>query len=273
MKKAPDRERWIGWVALAWTIAAIAIIGGIVVISTAGFIEVPRSNSFGRMETVKEPNIFIWAIAIGQALSATMLAAIFSMINSIYQNSCDQLAGAVFTNEVSKKPERMLTKALRLTTVPATSPLSKTLSTGDMVLSFNGKSVTSLKDDVIDHIVTGKNAMTILTVTGEEKEVELEVDQDAFAGVKGEADWLPKYKKPVEGLRVASIHRASPLSGLLKEGYVLLSVNSQAALTEMDAAKAVVKGKNVIEFLNADDVKQSYSIRMEPGPLHIKFET
>ncbi|WP_422102005.1 hypothetical protein [Vreelandella sp.] len=203
MKKAPDRERWIGWVALAWILAALAVIGGIIAINAAGFIEVPRPNRFGRIETVREPNVFIWAVAIGQAVSAAMLAAIFSMINSIYQNSCDQLWRLEMAEVHMKEP---------------------------------------LQSDDVN--VLEENSSEIL--------------KEEYKG---------------EGLRVLSIHRASPLSGLLKEGYVLLSINSQKALTEMDAAKAVVKGKNIIEFLNANGVKQAFSIRMEPGPLHIRFET
>ncbi|GEK50891.1 hypothetical protein [Vreelandella venusta] len=199
MKKMPDRERWIGWVALAWILAAVAIIGGIAAISMAGFIEVARPNSFGRMETVREPNVFIWAIAIGQAVSAAMLAAIFSMINSIYQNSCDQLSGENFG----------------------------------------------------------------------ESEPDLGQYSDAAEGEVEPSNTESSYK----GLKVISVHRASPLSGLIKEGFVLISVNKKPVLTELDAAKAVVKGKNIIEFLNSESVRQAYAIRMEPGPLHIKFET
>lgn len=195
----PDRERWIGWVALAWILAAVAIIGGIAAISMAGFIEVARPNSFGRMETVREPNVFIWAIAIGQAVSAAMLAAIFSMINSIYQNSCDQMAGVDF---------------------------------------------------------------------GEPKP-DLGQYSDAVEGEVEPSNTESGYK----GLKVISVHRASPLSGLIKEGFVLISINKKPVLTELSAAKAVVKGKNIIEFLNSESVRQAYAIQMEPGPLHIKFET
>lgn len=200
MNKMPDRERWIGWVALAWILAAIAVIGGIAAISMAGFIEVARPNSFGRMETVREPNVFIWAIAIGQAVSAAMLAAIFSMINSIYQNSCDQMAGVAFG----------------------------------------------------------------------EPEPDLGQYSDAVEGEKVEPSNTESGNK---GLKVLSVHKASPLSGLIKEGFVLISINKKPALTELDAAKAVVRGKNIIEFLNSESVRQAYAIRMEPGPLHIKFET
>lgn len=199
MNKMPDRERWIGWVALAWILAAVAIIGGIAAISMAGFIEVARPNSFGRMETVREPNVFIWAIAIGQAVSAAMLAAIFSMINSIYQNSCDQMAGVDF---------------------------------------------------------------------GEPKP-DLGQYSDAVEGEVEPSNTESGYK----GLKVISVHRASPLSGLIKEGFVLISINKKPVLTELSAAKAVVKGKNIIEFLNSESVRQAYAIQMEPGPLHIKFET
>ena len=195
----PDRERWIGWVALAWMLAAVAVIGGIAAISMAGFIEVARPNSFGRMETAREPNVFIWAIAIGQAVSAAMLAAILSMINSIYQNSCDQVAGV------------------------------------DL---------------------------------GEPKP-DLGQYSDAVEGEVEPSNTESGYK----GLKVISVHRASPLSGLIKEGFVLIGINKKPVLTELSAAKAVVKGKNIIEFLNSESVRQAYAIQMEPGPLHIKFET
>ncbi|WP_447043971.1 hypothetical protein [Vreelandella sp. H-I2] len=83
-----DRERWSGWVTFAWLLAILACIGGIAVIAMAGFIEVPRENRFGRVETVREVNVFIWSLGIGQAISAVMLAALFSMVNAIYKNSC-----------------------------------------------------------------------------------------------------------------------------------------------------------------------------------------
>lgn len=101
----PYRERWTGWVTFAWVLAMIAIIGGIAIIVTAGFIEVPRLNSFGRTETSTEPNVFIWALAIGQAVSALMLAALFSIINSIYQNSCDHLAEIAVASPEQSMPQ------------------------------------------------------------------------------------------------------------------------------------------------------------------------
>lgn len=269
----PDRERWSGWVTFAWLLAILACIGGIALISIAGYVELPRQNSFGRIETAKEPNVFIWAIAIGQAVSAAMLAAIFSMINSIYQNSCDQLAGVEFSKPSSKQTATPKDKALRLTTVPASSSLSNTLTTGDMIISFNGQPVTSLENDVVDRIVEGENSITFVTLEGEEKSVTLVLDQASFNGIKGEADQVRASKVSCDGLKVLSVHRASPLSGLLHEGCVLISINEKPALTEMDAAKAVVKGKNIIEFMNAKGIRQAYSLNMNPGPLHIQFET
>ncbi|MCC5904089.1 MAG: hypothetical protein JJT87_19430 [Halomonas sp.] len=95
MTTLPNRERWTGWVTFAWVLAVLAIVGGIALIVAAGFIEVPRQSSFGSIGVDREVNVFVWAIAIGQAVSACMLAALFSMINSIYQNSCDQIAAAI----------------------------------------------------------------------------------------------------------------------------------------------------------------------------------
>ncbi|RUR43377.1 hypothetical protein [Vreelandella populi] len=152
MGKAPNRERWSGWVAIAWILALLAIGGGIFAIATAGFIEVPRQNSFGRLQTVTEPNIFIWAIAIGQAVSATMLAAIFSMINSIYQNTCDQCANmgpsiprADTVGDASpmvSKPEHG--KGLRLTNVKSGSPVRSVLYTGCLIEKINDQPVDSV---------------------------------------------------------------------------------------------------------------------------------
>lgn len=150
--KSPDRERWTGWVAIAWILALLAIGGGVFAIATAGFVEVPRQNSYGRLQTVTEPNIFIWAIAIGQAVSATMLAAIFSMINSIYQNTCDQFTEARRNNAyvgldgevvpTVRQPEKG--KGLRLTNVKSASPLSAVLHTGCLIEKINDQPVDSV---------------------------------------------------------------------------------------------------------------------------------
>ncbi|MDN3562717.1 hypothetical protein [Vreelandella neptunia] len=269
----PDRERWSGWVALAWTFALLAIVGGIAVIATTGFIEVPRLNSFDRTETSTEPNVFIWTIAIGQAVSFTMLAAIFSMINSIYQNSCDQLEEVDLSQPSSKQVNTPKNSVLRLTSVPATSSLSKTLSTGDIIITFNGQPVTSLENDVVDRIVTGENSITFLTLEGEEKTVTLFLNHTSFNGIQGQMDQLRTSMNTGDGLKVVSIHSASQLEGILHPNYVLLSINDQLALSEMDAAKAVVNGENKIEFINSKGDHQVNFRNMKPGPLHIQFET
>lgn len=272
MRKAPDRERWTGWVAIAWILALLAIAGGIFAIATAGFVEVPRQNSYGRLQTVTEPNIFIWAIAIGQAVSATMLAAIFSMINSIYQNTCDQLGGVEFSSSREQKKVPASAQALRLTTVPASSILSNALSTGDMVTGVNGYRVSSL-DELTFRVLAGENIISFLTMAGEEKEAALQLSPSSLAGVKGEACSIPGYQAVNQGrgLRVLSVHRASPLSGLLHEGCVLLSINDKPALTEKDAAESVVKGKNIIKYIDAEGNHKAYAISFNPGPLHINF--
>lgn len=156
MKKAPDRERWIGWVALAWMLAAVAVIGGIAAVSMAGFIEVARPNSFGRMETAREPNVFIWAIAIGQAVSALMLAAIFSMINSIYKNSCDQLSAVIAPTDkqAGLLPESEMEgevevegdwdgTGLKILSVHSASQLRGILKGGYVLTKVNNESVSS----------------------------------------------------------------------------------------------------------------------------------
>ncbi|UBR49822.1 hypothetical protein KF947_21340 [Halomonas sp. FeN2] len=198
----PNRDRWTGWVALAWLLVVLAIIGGIIIISTAGYVEIPRQNSFGRVETVREPNVFVWAIAVGQAVSAAMLAAIFSMINSIYQNSCDQLAGVSFTKSESSQ--------------------------------------------AVSDVREAQNAIDINA-------------EDAFPDNAG--------------LKVKDIHTASQLYGRLQPGDHLVAVNGHPVYTEMEAAKAVVKGENKILFINNDGERKMHLVMMKPAPLHIKFDT
>ena len=166
----PDRERWIGWVALAWILAAIAVIGGIAAISMAGFIEVARPNSFGRMETVTEPNVFIWSVAIGQAVSATLLAALFSMINSIYKNSCDQLKSTAYAEAReggdAASEQRSGENGVRLTNVSSQSPLEKVLYTGCLITRLNDETVESV-DVLVAQIIKGPNKIEFQTPAGE----------------------------------------------------------------------------------------------------------
>ena len=136
-QRLPDRERWLGWVYFAWVLAGAACILGFFMIAKLGFIEVPSSS---RYVTRTEPNIMIWVMGVGQSLSAIMLAVLFSILNSIYQNTCDQRIDArkALTGE-EPKPATPAKKGevLRLTEVLEESPLNSVLSPGCVILKIN----------------------------------------------------------------------------------------------------------------------------------------
>ncbi len=93
----PDENRWNGWVSFVWFIAMITMMASVLLIATMGFIEVPRTY-YG---TEKVINWTVLSWAIGQSIAALMLAALFSIANATYRNSC--------------KTMRMLTAVAKLT--------------------------------------------------------------------------------------------------------------------------------------------------------------
>lgn len=180
----PNRDKWVGWVVLAWIIAILACIGGVILISTYGFYGYGSS---------KEPNITIWSIGIGQAVSGLLIAAIFSMINSIYQNSCDQLAGVIFGKDANAVSIKEQEKGFRLTSVPTSTQLSKTFSGGDMIITVNEKRVSSMSG-FLAMLDSKENTIEYLTPAGERKTACISLSPSSFYGVKGEPDVIPGYK-------------------------------------------------------------------------------
>ncbi|WP_447956500.1 hypothetical protein [Vreelandella sp. EE7] len=184
----PDRERWSNWVTLAWIFAVIACLGGIFLVVNFGYVEIPRAGGYG---TRREPSLFIWALAIGQAISSIMLAVIFSMLNSIYQNTCDQMKATV-PKEVPLMPEekKHSGKGLRLTHVKPESPLSAVLYTGCLIIRVNDQPVDSVKE--IEPLITkAPTKVEFQAPMGEQatKWVHLKPHQDLH--LKGEAAEIP----------------------------------------------------------------------------------
>ncbi|KIN13495.1 hypothetical protein [Halomonas sp. KHS3] len=184
----PDRERWSGWVTFAWLLAILACIGGVAIIAIAGSIEVPRENGFGRVETVREANVFIWSLGIGQAVSALMLAALFSMINSIYKNSC-LLVGLQSDVDPSLKedaPNRSWPQSSNMTPdangprvvkISDKSPLFDKAYVDWYLTKANGNNISSSKD-IKPMLKLGENSFIFIKPTGEQVTINTTVNSD-----------------------------------------------------------------------------------------------
>jgi len=188
MSKMQDRDRWSGWVNFAWLLAILACIGGVAVIAMAGFIEVPRENRFGRIETVREANLFIWSLGIGQAVSALLLAALFSMVNDIYKNSCSLLGVQPHnvdsdTNVVSNGSWPESHKGLQGHTGPKVvkisdkSPLFDKVYADWSLAEINGR-IISASNDIKKVIRPGENNFTFTKPDGEQVSIIAKVASD-----------------------------------------------------------------------------------------------
>ncbi|WP_128690954.1 hypothetical protein [Chromohalobacter israelensis] len=168
----PDKERWTAWVFVAWLLAAIAVVSGVAIISTMGTIEVPKETLYGSI-TEERPNYFIWAAAIGQALGALLFAALISMVNSIYQNSCDQLqrsqppAAPVKGGAPPSKP-KLLDRGdgVYVAYVNEASSLYGVVEPGDLIKTLNGKEVESIRQ-ASSCLVDGENEIVFVDAEGE----------------------------------------------------------------------------------------------------------
>lgn len=168
--KLPERSRWEGWVVFTWLIAALTAVASLFLVGAHGQVEVPRPSGFG---TTTEVNIFIWAIGIGQTVGALLLAALFSMINSVYQNSCELVAASRKGEEggdeagASLDPENVdLDSGLLVKTIRTASQLEGILRPGYKLLSVNGHQPED-ELDAAQLVVDGENDIQFMTTGGE----------------------------------------------------------------------------------------------------------
>ncbi len=177
VQNMPDSDRWDGWVTFAWLLAILACIGGIAVIAMAGFIEVPRQNRFGRIETVREANVLIWSLGIGQAVSAVMLAVLFSMVNAIYKNSCSLFG--VENNSVASESQggrngswpashsdQSVHSGPKVVKISDKSPLFDKAYVDWSLAGINGNSISASKD-IKEVMKPGENNFTFIKPDGE----------------------------------------------------------------------------------------------------------
>lgn len=178
--KLPNKHRYEGWVTVTWIVAGLTGIASLILVGTHGTVEIPRPGGFG---TTSDVNVIIWAIAIGQTLGALLVAALFSMVNSIYQNSCDLLSNSSSSStqvpavedagkEVEgsgKKPVSIGLTAeggLLVKQVRTASQLDGILRPGYKLLRVNGEQ----PDDEISAaklVVNGENDIEYMTTGGE----------------------------------------------------------------------------------------------------------
>ncbi|WP_016854795.1 hypothetical protein [Halomonas smyrnensis] len=178
---APDRSRWDGWVAAVWVIAGLACIAALVLINQLGTMRVPERDLLGNVSWTTGPNIAVWAAAIGQAGAGVLFAVLFSMVNSIYKNSCDQLAcakqepaEATSTSRSSEEPSKAKyvdqgedvedaaeysVPTLKVDSVEKSSPFYGHVGAGYALLAVNGKEVES-EPDIALNMVDGLNEFT-----------------------------------------------------------------------------------------------------------------
>lgn len=186
-----DRDRWNGWVSFTWILAGLAILASIFLIVNLGTVHVPKATLYGTTRYEDQPNIMIWAIGIGQSVGALLLAVLFSMVNSIYKNSCDAIR-PVEQVKPSDGPEAVqaaketVGDGVRLTSVPEGNPLRGILHAGDIVHAVNGKPVSRFVE-AKRAILTGPNSFAYRDLRGQEKEVTVEIGLNHFSKLEGES--------------------------------------------------------------------------------------
>lgn len=195
MQEMPDRDRWSGWVGFVWFIAVLTFIGSMVLVSKLGIVEVRVPTLYGSGEIITQPNLVIWSLAIGQTIGAVLLAVLFSMVNSIYKNSCTQLRAVQSESPADKKAPQQEAESdprrgLRLTNVKKGSPLAGVMQTGCILVSVNDRGVDSVAF-AERQVINGPNKIVFYPLSGtrQTKFVEL-TDRDLH--IEGEPTELPE---------------------------------------------------------------------------------
>lgn len=174
--QAPDRNRWTWCVNAMWGVAIFVGVASLIMIGAF-------SNGPGGGD------VFLWIAAFAQTFGAVLMAGLFSMVNSIYQNSCDLLTGGRVveapsvgeavasgstgveagadsaTGRVTSSRGVDGRKGVQIQSVKAESPLYCQVQPGDVLLSVNGQDVTSERD-AANQIISGMNRLEVLEAGG-----------------------------------------------------------------------------------------------------------
>lgn len=145
IKQNPNR--WNGFVFIAWTIAIITWLFGVYILMEVGTINMP----YGGGSTL---NVGVWAWIIGQSLGVLLIAGLFSMLNSIYKNTCRALP------EVAVSEKKPASTGFELNNAPKDSPLYSKSGPGFFINTVNGSPVSS-REDVNEKAKVGKNEVMV----------------------------------------------------------------------------------------------------------------
>lgn len=165
-----NRERWDGWVTFAWLIAVVVIAASVGWVIAFGFVDVPRVTAGGFRSVEREPNLFIWAMAIAQSIGALFFAVTFSILNGIYKNTIDALPA----KELPAIEAPSGFEGLEVRRVHDASPLAGYVREGYRLLTVNGRPAISAQV-AAESVLDGVNTFELMDANGNhvEKQVKM----------------------------------------------------------------------------------------------------
>lgn len=170
-------NRWDGWVSFAWILAALTIVGVLILVAKYGMVESYSVDRFGLRSLDREVNVFVWAVGIGQSIAAVMVAGLFSMVNSIYKNTCDPVATttdqkALSSPDVDKGYAGA--SGVVITRIKESSPLFDKAYVGWKIVGVNGSAIED-PVDIAKFLVNGFNVIQLIDSKGRDEAFEVMV--------------------------------------------------------------------------------------------------
>lgn len=154
-------ERWNGFVFIAWAIAVITWLFGGYILLSAGTIDLPYGGS--------RLNVAVWAWVIGQSLGVLLIAGLFSMLNSIYKNTCKPPAPS------ESQDKKVVGSGYELVSAPIGSPFYSKASKGFVIKTVNGSPVAS-HAEVNANARIGSNAIVVAYPGGQTSKININSD-------------------------------------------------------------------------------------------------
>ncbi|WP_157956810.1 hypothetical protein [Salinicola aestuarinus] len=178
MSEGVNKNRWNGVVGTIWLLAVLSVVAGAALIASYGTYETPSSGLYGGSSETRY-NIAVWASGISQAVFMIIVATAFSILKSIYQNTCG--SAFLIANEPDKASsaatssfnERAVSaadgKGIIVRYINETSPLHGTVSAGNILLKINGAEVVGVRQ-AASCLVDGENNVAFIDSSGEHLE-------------------------------------------------------------------------------------------------------